>query len=179
MLTQLRNDRPHVNAHRSQFLLRNFDEYFFILNAEKLDLGNVFHAQDFLPNFVRKFLHLRRCKAVCLQGINDAIHIAKIIDKERAHHTRWQSASHVADFFAHCVPNIGHLGRLGIVFDLENNLRFTRFGITADLVCKRHFLKRSLQFVSDLLCYLLGCSTRPIGPDDHHAKREGRVFVLA
>ena len=178
LLPQLRNDGAHVDAHCCQFLLRNFNEYFFVLHAKQFHLGNVLNTQDFLTHIVCKLFHLRWRKAICLKCINDAINITKIVDKEWPHHTRGQSAAHVADFLAYGVPNIGHFGWLGIVFDLENDLRFTRLGIAANLVSIGHFLKRSLQFVCDLFCHLLRCGTRPIGANHHDAEGERWIFIL-
>ena len=179
MLAQLGQDRTHVETHGRQFLLRYFNEYFFVLNAKQLNLGHVFHAQDFLAHVVCKFFHFSGREAICLQSVNHTIDIAKVIDKERPHHAGRQGASHVTNLFADGVPNVGHIGWLGIVLDLENDLSFARLGIAANFVGEGNFLKRSLQFIGHLLSHLLSGGAWPIGPDHHHAKRERWIFVLA
>ena len=149
------------------------------MHTKKFNLGNILNTQYFLPDIVCKFLHFCWCEAICLQGINHAIHISKIIYEERPHHTRRQAAAHVTYFLAHCVPNIGHFRGLGIVFDLKNDLRFARLGVAANFVCKGYFLECSLQFVGYLLSHLLGRCARQISSYHHHSKCEGRIFVLA
>ena len=124
-----------------QAFLRNFDEDFFVLNAKQFDLGHVFHTQQLLPNLVGLDSHFGRAEAIRRQGINDAIDVAKVIVEKRPLHALRQGVAHVANFFAHLVPNISHIRGFGRVLDLKNDLRFARLGVAADLVGIRRFLQ--------------------------------------
>ena len=179
LLTQLRQHLVHVQPHLGQALLRNLYKQLLVLRPKQFHLRHVRHAQELLTHVIGKGFNLGVAETVGLQGVDHAVHITKIVVKERPHHARWQGNAHVTHFFAHRVPHIGHIAGFAGVFDLKNNLRFAGLGVAANLVRKRRLLQRALDLGGDLLCHLLGCGTRPIGANHHGAKGEGRVFVLA
>ena len=117
-------------------------------------------------------------KTIGLQGIDDPVHIAKVIIEKWTLYTCRQRIANIAYFFSDGIPNISHFIGLRVVLELKNDLRLARFGVTADLVCIRGFLQRALEFVSDLLGHLLRCRAWPVSSDHHGTKRERRVFVL-
>ena len=178
LLTQLRQHRSHVQTQLHQLLLRHLDKDFFVLRPKQVHFRHIRHAQQGLAQDVCLCLDFGSRETLTTQGIDDAIHIAKFVIEKRPHHTLRQAATHVTDFFTHRIPNLRHFPGLGVVFDLENDLRFTRLGIAADLVRKRHLLKGAFQLVGHLLGHLFCGSTRPISPHDHGPEGERGVFIL-
>ena len=117
-------------------------------------------------------------ETVCLQRVDHAVNIAKIVVEKRPLHRAGQGVAHVADLFTDGVPDVGDFSGFGVVLDLEDDLRLTWLGITADFVGKRHFLQGFLDLVGHLFGHLLRGRARPVGAHHHGAEGEGRVFVL-
>ena len=178
LLAELGQHLVEVQAQLGQALLRDLDVQLFVLRAEQLHFGHVRHPQQALAHIVRKRFEFRVVKAFAFQRVDHAIHIAEVVVKEWAHHALGQRATHVADLFAHAVPDVGHLAALAGVFDLENDLGLAGLGVAADFVGVLHLLQGALQLVGDLLGHLLGRRPRPIGADHHGAEGKGRVFIL-
>jgi hypothetical protein len=178
LLAQLRQHRIHVQSELRQALLGDFDVELFVLHAKQLDLGHVGHAQQLLAHVVGKGLELGIAETVRLECVDHAVHVAELVVEERPDHALGQRALHVADLLAHRVPDVGHVGRLAGVLDLENDLRLARLGIAADLVRKRCLLQRALQFVGHLLGHLLRGGARPVGAHHHGTESERRILVL-
>ena len=144
LLPELRQHRVQVQAQLGQALLRNFNIDFFVLGTKQLDFVNIGHAKQLLTHVVGDVTDFGHGKTLGLDGINHAIDIAKIIVEEWPDHALWQGLSHVADFFAYRVPNVGDISGFRGVFDLKNDLRLTRLGVAANLVGKRRLLQGAL-----------------------------------
>ena len=149
------------------------------MHAKLFNLGHKGNAQKLLAHVVGKTFDFGWRETRSIERVDHAKNITKFVIEKRPLNPSRQGVANVANFFAYRVPNIGYIRRLGIVFDLKNDLRFTGLGVAADLVGERYFLQSALKFVGDLLCYLLRGSTRPVGTYDHRTESEGRVFVLA
>ena len=158
--------------------LGNVDEYFFVLCAKNLDLGHVFDPQQLLAQLVGNHLDFGVVEAVRLQRINDAVDITELVIEKRALNTGGQGGADVTDFFAHGVPDIGHLAGLGIVLELHDDLRLTRLGIAAYLVGVGHLLQAALQLGSDQFGHLLRGGARPHRAHHHGPEGERWVFIL-
>ena len=144
LLAQLRQHRVQVQAQLGQALLRNFNVDFFVLGAKQFHFVDIGHPQQLLPDIVGNVTDFSHGKTLGLDGVNHAIHIAKVIIEKWPDHALRQGLSHVADFFANRVPNIRDLRGFGGVFDLKNDLRLTRLGVAANLVGKRRLLQSAL-----------------------------------
>jgi hypothetical protein len=179
LLAQLGQHLVHVQAQLGQPLLGDFDVELFVLHAKQRHLADVWHAQQLLAHIIGKALDFGVGESLRLQRINHAIDIAKIIVEERALHARGQRKAHVADFFAHQIPRVGHLGGLGRVTDLENHRGLAGLGVAADLVGVRHLLQGALDLVGHLLGHLLRRGPWPGRPHHHDPKGKRRVFILA
>ena len=179
LLPKLGQHRVQVQAQLSQALLRNFNVDFFVLGAKQFHFVDIGHPQQLLPHIVGDVTDFSHGKALGLDGINHAIDIAEVIVEKWPDHPLRQGLTHVADFFAYRVPDVGDLRGFGGVFDLKNDLRLARLGVAANLVSKWCFLQGALKFVGDLLRHLLGGGTWPIGANHHGAKGERRIFVLS
>ena len=179
LLPDLRHHCIHVQTPLGHALLRYLDEYFFVLHAKQLDLGHVLDAQQLLAHRIGKHLGLGIGVTIGLQAINHPIYIAKVIVEKWPLHALWQGVAHVANFFAHRVPNVRHLAGFGVVFDLKNDLRLTGFGVAADLVRVRRLLQAAFDLVGDLFGHLLGRGPGPIGAHHHQSEGEGWVLILA
>ena len=148
------------------------------MRTKQLHLGHVGHPQQLLAQVVGEGFNLSVVKPIRLNRVDHAVHIAKIVVKKRSLNTRRQRGANVAHLFAHGVPSVSNVGAFNNVFDLKNDLRFARLGITANFVGVRHFLQGALNFVSHLLGHLLRGSARPVGADHHGPKGKRWVFVL-
>jgi len=161
-----------------QALLRDLYIQFFVLHTKLLDLVGVFHAQQALAHGVGMGLDLSLAEAVRLQRVDHAVDVPEFVIEKRPLHPRWQGRTHVANFLAHGIPGIGHVGAADRVPDLKKNRRLSGLGKAADLVGVGHFLQGALDLVGDLLRHLLGRCAEPHGTHHHGAKGEWRVFVL-
>jgi hypothetical protein len=178
LLAQLGQHLVHVKPELGQAFLGDFNKQLFVLCPKQLHFGHIRHAQQLLAHVIGKGFEFRVVEAVRLQRVDHAIHIPKIIIEEGTLHIGGQRAAHVADLFAHAVPEVGHVAAFGRIFDLKDDLRLARFGVAANLVGVRHFLQRALELVGHLLGHLLGGGARPVGAHYHGAKGERRVFIL-
>ena len=178
LLIQLVDDLIDIQARCCQTFLGELHKNSFALHTKQLHFGHILNAQQLLAHVIGKSFELCIAIAISREPINHAIHITKLIIKKWPLHPLRQGVAHIAHLFAHRIPKVCHILRPRVVSELENNLRLTRLGIAADLVCVRHFLQRALNLVRDLLCHLLGRRARPIGSHHHGTKSERRILIL-
>ena len=178
-MAQLCQNSTEVEPQLGEFFLRDFNEYFFVLHAKLIDLRHIRHTQKLLAHIVGKAFDFGGGKTGCIERVDHAKHITKLVIEKRPLHALRQGVADISNFLAHGVPNIGYICWLRIVFDLKNDLRFARLGVATNLVGERHFLQGALELVGDLLRDLLRGSTGPVGANNHRAESKRRVFVLA
>jgi hypothetical protein len=146
--------------------------------APKTDLVDVLDLQQALAHLVGVLLQLFVGEAVAGECIDRAVHIAELVVEERSDHAARQGAAHVVDLLAHRVPDLLHLLRGRRILHLEDDQRFARLGVAADLVGVGHLLQRLLELVGHLVGHLLRRGARPEHAHHHRTEGERRVFVL-
>ncbi len=175
---QLVDDVLYGNPQLREFLLRKFDEYFFILDAEQIHLGNRRQGQQLLAHEIGVILDVGVVETIARDRKNRAVGFAEFIIEERTQHALRQGQLDVVDLLAHLIPCIdGFLGR-GRFLQLQDDQRFARFGITADGIDVRRFLQLLFQLVRHLVGHLQGGGAGPLSRHHHRAEGKRRILIL-
>ena len=123
------------------------------MDAKHLHLGDIFDSQKLLARIIGKGFQLCIAVTIAGQAINNAEYIAKLVIEKWALHTLRQGIAHVTNFLAHGVPKIGHILWSRVVSQLKDDLRLSRLGVAADLVCVGYLLQGALNLVRHLLSH--------------------------
>jgi hypothetical protein len=124
LLVERLNDDRLIEPERRQFGIRQLDKNLFILDAEDFNLADTGHAQQLIANPLGGILELRVIEAFCGQRVNIAKNVAVFVVEKRPLNPGRQGVADVADFFAHLVIHIRHLGRRRIVLGEKYHRRF-------------------------------------------------------
>src|SRR5581483_4264624 len=97
-----------AHAEHGQLRVRQLDVYFFVLQADQLDLGDVRHAQELELEALGVVAQLRVGVAVAGQREDVAERVAELVVEEGSLHARRQGVADVADLLAHLIEDVGH-----------------------------------------------------------------------
>ena len=167
------------HAQHGQPRVAELDVDLLVLQAEQVGLGDVGHAQQALADGLGDLLDLGRREAVGLEGPDQAVGVAVLVVEERADHALRQRAPDVADLLAHLVPEVGHLGRRGVVPQRDVDHRLAGLGVAVDVVEVGQLLQLGLDLLGDLLLHLARGGARPCRRHHHLLDGEGRVLAAA
>ncbi len=114
LAAQSGDQRCAVDAEAGELLHGEFDEDALVLRAENLDLGNVGNIQQFGAHAFDIVAQFALREAVGSEAVDQAEGVAEFIVEARSDDALRQAAPHVANAFAHVVPDVRHLrGRRG------------------------------------------------------------------
>ena len=158
--------------------VRDLDIDPLFLVAEIIDLRDARHAQQHRAQLIGVVVQLHRRKTVAFERVDVRVDVAELVVEERTLHALRQRRRDIADLLAHLVPLLGHILRRRAVLHREEQQRFAGARIAAQEVGGGCFLQFLRDLVGDLFLHLRRGGAGPQGLDDHHAKRERRVFRL-
>ena len=113
------------------------------------------------------------------ETVNDAVGIAELVIEERTDNAGRQRVLHIANAFAHVIPDIGNLLPPRRLFQVDEDCRDSGPGEAADKIQVGRFLKRALESLGDLLKGVVHGRAGPGGLHDHGFDDESRVLVAA
>jgi len=160
--------RVDVEAERGNLLGRELKIDLLVLHTDQVDLGDIGHAQQFGADALGVVAHLAAREAVGCQRVDDGIGVAELVIEIGAIDTRRQVLADVADFLAHLVPEVRHLGGAHAVLQVDEHDRLARLGIAAHEVEVRHLLKLLFNAIGDLVDGLGGGRAGPQRLDHHN-----------
>ena len=171
-----------ISAERSmpsvgQLLHGELDEDPFVLRAEDLDLGDVRHMEQLRAHVFHVVSKLAEGEAIGREAVDDAERVAELVVEAGSDYARRERMAHVADAFAHVVPDVRYLSRRRAALEIDEDRRDAGARVAAQEVELRRLLQRPLEPLRDLLQRVVDRGPGPRGLDDHRLDDEGRVLV--
>ena len=113
------------------------------------------------------------------EGIERNVGIAEFVIEVGADHPLRKRLANVADFLARLIPGIFHRLPAHRALEVDEDVGEAGPRVGSDKVEPRYLLQLAFDLVDHLLLHLLDGSARPEHLNDHHAKREVSILLLA
>ena len=169
------DDGTAIDAERGEFDVGNFNEDFFVLLTDDLNLGDVLDTYQFAANAVG--INFLVSKAIAFSGKCEDVaeSVAKFIVKKRPLASGGQRMTNIADTFSDLVLDARHFRCRNGVVNKEEHQTFAGAGIASDVEV-RQFLEAFFNLVGNLL---FDFTRRRAWPDGaHRHDLEGERWIL-
>ena len=168
-----------VNAEARKFFHREFDKDLFVLRTQNFDLGDVAHVQQFRTHILDIVAKLAVGKSVRGETVDNSECVTKFIVEARSDNARGEGVTHVADAFAHVIPDVGNLPGARAVLEIDEDRGDASAREAAQEIEVRRFLQRALEPLGDLLEHVIDTCAGPCGLHHHRLDDERGIFVAA
>jgi hypothetical protein len=118
-------------------------------------------------------------KSIRGEAVDNSECVAEFIVEARSDNARGEGVAHVADAFAHVIPDIGNLPRTRAVPEIDEDRGDAGAREAAQEIELRRFLQRTFEPFGDLLEHVIDTCAGPCGLHHHRLDDEGGVFVAA